>query len=430
MNIKVRRISLAFVGVILAALLVSMPSMALEMRSGDEVVIDSSEVIDDDLYVGANIITVNGTIKGDLVAAGATITINGVVEGDLLASGQHIVISGDIGDDARVAAAAITLKSSGAIGDDLVAAGYSLETEPGSEIDGSLLFTGGQALLAGSVQENVEVRAGSVALNGQVGGDADIDVGGGATFNYMAFMPGMPPLPEVPGGLTVEGAEVDGQLRYSSPGEVELPDNIDAEYVHPDTTAVPGPSLVDRGLNVVRQFVSLLLVGLIMTFLTTGFTNAIVGKFHSRMWQSLVVGLIALFGAFAVLLIFLLMILLLLVVLTQLTLGALAAIAGIVSLVILAAAILVLLIISFWISRVVIAVWLGRLIFSRISPKLAESRIWPLVLGLVIIVLLMAIPILGFVVSFVIALAGLGAVALWGLQEHDRRLVASTKELG
>ena len=148
MNGKARWIGIMALAIMLLALAAGAPVNALDMRGGDEIVIESDEVIDDDLYLAARIITVNGTINGDLVAAGSTVTINGVVRGDLIAAGQSIVISGDLQDDARLTAAIITLKSSATIGDDLVAAGYSLETEPGSDVGGSMLFFGGQALLA------------------------------------------------------------------------------------------------------------------------------------------------------------------------------------------------------------------------------------------------------------------------------------------
>lgn len=90
----------------LLALGLATPALAFDGREGDNVVIDASEVINDDLYVGAENFTLEGTVKGDLVVAGAVITINGTVEGDLIAAGQAIIINGVIGDDARVAAGA------------------------------------------------------------------------------------------------------------------------------------------------------------------------------------------------------------------------------------------------------------------------------------------------------------------------------------
>ena len=62
-------------------------ALAFEGRGGDTVVIGADEVVEDDLYVGANTFTLDGTIKGDLIVFGSTIEINGTVEGDLIAVG-------------------------------------------------------------------------------------------------------------------------------------------------------------------------------------------------------------------------------------------------------------------------------------------------------------------------------------------------------
>ena len=89
-GMDVRKILILAGLVLLAVLLIVSPAQAMETRSGDRVVIDSNEVIDDDLYVAANEVVVNGTIRGDLFAIGNTVTVNGTVEGDLNAAAQSV----------------------------------------------------------------------------------------------------------------------------------------------------------------------------------------------------------------------------------------------------------------------------------------------------------------------------------------------------
>jgi len=43
---------------------------AFDGRSGEKVVIEAGEVIEDDLYVTANEFVLDGTVKGDLIAFG------------------------------------------------------------------------------------------------------------------------------------------------------------------------------------------------------------------------------------------------------------------------------------------------------------------------------------------------------------------------
>ena len=70
------------------------PAYAFDGRGGDKVTIPASEVIDDDLYVGANEFVLDGTVNGDLISGGQKLTINGTVNGNLIAGGQTVVVNG------------------------------------------------------------------------------------------------------------------------------------------------------------------------------------------------------------------------------------------------------------------------------------------------------------------------------------------------
>ena len=80
----------------LLVLTITMPASAFDGRSGENIVIESNEVIDDDLYVTAATFVLDGTVNGDLIAAGQTLTINGKVDGDVMAAGQTIVVHGEV----------------------------------------------------------------------------------------------------------------------------------------------------------------------------------------------------------------------------------------------------------------------------------------------------------------------------------------------
>src|SRR5215207_9119181 len=113
----------------LALLLVISPVWAVESQSGDQVIIGPDEVVDDDLYATANEIVVEGTVRGDLVAFGRSVTVDGTVEGDLIGAGQSVEIGGEVDDDVRIAGQALLLSEDASVGDDLIAAAYSLQNE-------------------------------------------------------------------------------------------------------------------------------------------------------------------------------------------------------------------------------------------------------------------------------------------------------------
>ena len=62
------------------------PVAAADPRTGDTVVIASGDVVNDDLYIAANVITINGIVNGDVLCVGATININGRVNGSVIAT--------------------------------------------------------------------------------------------------------------------------------------------------------------------------------------------------------------------------------------------------------------------------------------------------------------------------------------------------------
>src|SRR3972149_6919761 len=126
MNKTVKLISV-FTILALTLLSIAVPVNAFDGRGGDLVIIGADEVIEDDLYVGANEFVLDGTVRGDLIVGGSSITINGTVEGDLWAAGQIVIINGEVMDDARIAGAGLQVGSGAVIGDHLIAAGASLE---------------------------------------------------------------------------------------------------------------------------------------------------------------------------------------------------------------------------------------------------------------------------------------------------------------
>src|SRR5688500_11070890 len=78
------------------SLTLATPASAFDGRSGDRIVIESDEVIADDLYVTAGEFVLDGTVNGDVIAMGQIITINGTVEGDVMAAGQTLVVNGTV----------------------------------------------------------------------------------------------------------------------------------------------------------------------------------------------------------------------------------------------------------------------------------------------------------------------------------------------
>ena len=421
---------LAIAGVALLAVCLAVPTArAFEGRGGDVIVIKADEVIDDDLYVGASEFTLDGTVKGDLVVGGGTIEINGTVEGDLIAVGQSIVVNGTVGDDARIAGYALSVGAE--VTDDLIAAGFSLENESRSNVGGDLVFVGYQALLAGDVAGNVDVAGGAVEFAGTVGGNVAVDVGGaepGAPSPaQFIFMPNVPALPAVPAGLTVnEGARIAGDLQYTANVEADISagavagETDFAQYI-PEVEARPGvvaPSpaaLVGRWfLRQLRRLITLLLVGALMMWLVPDWTRKIAGVVQAQPLPSLGWGVVAIAAFVLVMLVLVIATVLLAVVFGVVTLGELAGRFAVLGGIVTSTVSFGFSITWAYVTRIVISLLLGQLIFRLFKSTAAEHRWWPMLLGVLIFVIITAIPVLGWLATLATVLLGLGAVWLWG----------------
>ena len=424
--IRITKLITAFILVILLTGAVVPAARAFDPRSGDTIVIAKGEVVEDDLYLTASSVTINGIVKGDVIAFGATIILgsSGVIEGDFMGAGQTVRVDGEVGDDARLAGYSVVV--AGKIGDDLVSAGFHVETGPESQIGGSAVMAGAQALLDGNIAEDVLAGAEGIELRGEFGGDVKVSVGGGeqdVNLSPGMFMPNMPPVPNVGSGLKLApGAKVSGKLEYTAPRQFSVPAEIASggvtfipEPVEEQAAAKAPPTPADRAfdwiLGRLRSYFTLLFAGLLLLWLLPGFARHLTETIQTRALPSLGWGFITYFAFFFIVIVVVVVAIILVAILGVVTLGQLAGTTVGIGLLLLTALVLGFSLITAYLAQVAVSLLGGRLILNRIKPDLAESRIWPLALGLLIFVPLAGIPFLGWLVNALAVLLGLGA--LW-----------------
>ena len=423
-----RKLSLnrvVFLGALTLMLVVFVPvSQAMGLRSGGRVVIDSDEVIEDDLYVGADEFILNGVVKGDLFVGGESITINGTVEGDLWAVGELVRINGVVGDDARIGGGSLELGSHAEVVDDLMVVGFSFEAESGSIVGGTFVLAGVQGLLAGEIGEDVYVASNGLEIRGRIGGNVKAEVGYAEDVSFLGsseYWSEMPPIPHVRGGLTLhDDAEIGGSLEYKTAEAIRVPGGVvqGGERFIPDMREHVSEGDFGRGLTTywfwrqARRFLALVMVALLLAWLAPKWITIPAGKLKVAPGPSLGWGALIWFCFPMALLIVIILIGLVAALLGALTLGGLSgwfvllSTAALLALVVVYGAVLALL------AKILVAYWIGSAILS--NTKLAEvpKRFWSILLGLVILTVLMAIPCLGPLVSIVASMVGLGALLL------------------
>ena len=417
------------------------PALAFDGRGGDNIVIKAGEVIEDDLYVGANTFVLEGTIKGDLIVFAQSITINGTVEGDLIAAGQAVVINGTVTDDARIAGAGLQLGSGASIGGDLVAGGASLEAKSGSRVDGELVAGAGQALLAGLVAKDVLVGTSALVLRGEFAGDmqAYVDITEGTESNppmnmYMTNMPIS--LPSVQPGFTItDEARIAGDLTYSSTIDLTFPSTAvvgevkriepvaGPEAVRPAPPA-PTEKAVTWSLDLLRTIITLILFGLLLGWLLPSFMKNLMDKLQAQPAASLGWGIVAYAAFFFALLLTVVAMIIGGVVFGFLTLGGITGTIIWVGILAIFELIVAFVLITAFLTKILVGWLSGRWIITRLNPALAEHRFWPLALGVAMVALVIALPFVGWLFGLIVMFLGLGALWIWGRDLWQSRKTA------
>jgi len=420
-------------GVVLSLLIVPL-ALAFDGEEGDRVVIEADEVIEGDYYVGAQAFVLDGTIEGDLIVGASSVEINGTVGGDLWAVGQSILINGQVEDDVRVAGYALGVE--GQVGDDLIGAGFSLDEPSGSSIRGDLLFAGYQMLVGGEVGGDAHLAGGAVEIAGSVGEDLTVDVSGVEPNQQIPpgfpffTPPGVPSLPTVQPGLTFgEEASVGGDLSYTANAQVDIPSGTVAgevdftEYVpEQEKQEAPErpepPSLAMRVarwfLRQIRRFITLLLIGVVMMWLAPRWTRKMSGIVQEKPLPSFGWGFVVI-ALFLVVMFALVMATIFLAILFgAVTLGELAGRFLVLGGLATGALGFSFSILWSYVTKIIISLLVGQLIFRLFNSQAEANRWWPMVLGVVVFVLIVAVPFLGLFVQALAILLGLGALWIWG----------------
>ena len=396
---KLRTISRRWLTVaFMAFLAVAVSGVALSAEFSDDQIyrLAAGEVVDDDLYIGASEIYIDGTVKGDLIAGAAYIEIGptGIVEGDLWATGNSIVVKGAVLDDMRAAGAGIEL--SGTVGDDAFLAGaggqFAFPVATGTpsiplglrisgKIGGDAMIAAGGADISGAIGGDLRAGLGTLDLSGIVDGDAEIQAG---EFSVS------------------ESARIGGVLQYTAPEQLQFPAGVarDIQFEAPPADQASGGTIVGAIFGWIFRTVAIGIGVVILGWLLMRFRpNVLIrpaAAIRAKPVETGVYGLLA-----AVLLVFIPIASIILVAFTWTFWGVFPGIATFVFLVGSSALV-------WFLSPLLTGFWLGEIIGERLGGD--RSPLLLVLMGALLIVVLGRIPFLGWLVymlSFVLALGGL-----------------------
>jgi cytoskeletal protein CcmA (bactofilin family) len=368
---KVLRV-LALAAMVMA--LFPMRADAADIRQGQQVIIAPNETVDDDLYAFATTtVQISGTVNGDVVAAGNNVSIDGTVNGSVTVAAQTLSIRGQVTGTVRAAGNSVFVD--GKIGGDLFAAGNEVTTTASSKITRDAVAAGNTMTFSGQIGRYIRASGASLTIDGAVGNNVS------ATVERLT--------------LTARAA-IDGSLWYTSPQDATIASGATVRGQTSRTAPPAGPTSVAPGpaafaIDWLRGLVGLLLLGLFLVLFFPAFARRSGEALVRSPFVSLGVGCLVLIGIPAV------------AVLLFIVGGLIGGWwLGLVALAFYFAAIAV--------SLPVSALGVGASIM-RVTGRPAQLVI-ALVVGLIVLLLVGAVPILGAVVLFIAVLFGLGGTAI------------------
>lgn len=272
-----------WIALILAVLTVSgvLANEALQATTCD---VPANQVIDGNLYVVCQDLTVAGRVEGSIIGLAMNAHISGEVNDDIYLLARTLTIDGALNEDMLVASGALTITPNVAWKQgDLIALAGDMRVQEGATLPGSLTMFGYQLALDGSVAEDVLFLGESLVVSGMVAGDVQAHTAATDPANKSLVVSLLLQLllnvqQAEPGLWLKEAAQIEGNLSYTSPSEARLEGQVVGDT---DFTQAIIPPTIDEFVaedsridalrlyfaQVVQDVLVLSLVGAIMLWL-------------------------------------------------------------------------------------------------------------------------------------------------------------------
>lgn len=319
-------------------------------------------------------------VSADLYAAGGKVKVMATVESDAALAGGSVDIAADVGQDLRVAGGNVDIR--GDIGGDLAAAGGKVQLRPETHVQGSTFIAASEIIVDGTLSHGAKIYADRALIAGAINGDARV---------YARQI------------LLQPSARIDGNLFYASDQPLQEDDlgKVSGRVIReasPDTWDAPNRQHMGSWFHPFF-FLSMLVCGTVLYLL---FPDAIFGAQESiarAPVRSIVIGLALLFTLPPVG-----VLLMLTLVGIPLGLGVFALYPFLLGLGYLATA--------FFIGQKLADA-------SRQGPALSRKQ-QALYLGFALLLLgiIGAVPVLGWLIFFLSLVAGIGGWAIWGMRRY------------
>lgn len=414
--------------------------------------VGSNEVIDDDVFLSGERCSMDGAVNGNLVATCQTIDLTGTVSGDAMLFAERVIvgknavvsgnlfafaasvdIDGTVSGSLASAASMIVLDRNAAVARNAYLGSYESVLETGSSV-GMDFFAGAyQVIVNGDVARDLTVGANALELRGNVGRNALVELGteDQDISTYTGYMPGVQYVNEsIPAGLRIyDGAHVGNNLTYRSQLNMgtEFDQFVGGKVVFeqlalPDTTTsqrrgnfsprnwVMGDFSQFRLTSTFSRLITYFALGALAFWLFKKQSTAIRDTGYAYPLKAFGWGFLTiLIGFMGILLVPITFIMLGILVGVVSLGGLLFTWYGVLGTIIVLAFVLFLFVV-FTLSKVIAAYELGYWLMKDVFKSKTQSRWLDLLVGVLVYIILRAIPYIGWLIGFAASLYGTGVL--------------------
>ncbi len=380
--------ALAVLGGLLLLLGYAQPAEAIEIRSDENISVNAGEIVDDTFVAFGRTVRIDGEVTGDLIVFAQSIEINGAVLGDIYAFGRTIEADGRVGGGFGGFGQVIRIGDS--IGQSVYGFGQSIRSSHDATIEGDLFAFGENINVGGSIGRNVTVFGSTLTISGAV--MRDVTFGGRLA--------------------TVQSsASIGGNLDVRLPDEGNLAVHSAATVAGETIMDFPQP---DQEEEEEDGMLSVWNIAWTALWLVTAFLSGLL-----LLWAIPALRRVPLDSLTGIL--------------TSAGLGFVLVTATPVLAVVLAVTLIGLpagLVIaatwalSLYVSKIVVAHFLGNALL-RPKQRDVRSMLLPLLAGLVLVLIAVSLPYVGWVINLLLVIIGLGAMGQALYQNAGNRAVAA-----
>lgn len=346
-----------------------------QFSSGKQVVVEADQKINRDFFAVGNEVIILGEINGDCYLAGANVQVEGKINGDLIIAGGKVDIFGEVSQDIKVFGGDINL--SGTVGKNVAVAGGAIDINESAKIGGGLYAKGGTFLIAAPIIGDIELTAGKLTLSSPVSGNVEALAGSIR--------------------LTSD-AKIEGNLSYWSDRDISISKDavIQGEVlrmlqkgsVKNSTSKALAAAQVIYWLGKYISFISLLILGILFYYFLPRYMEETSSILQKTPWLAFVTGVLALLLPPVLIIILVISIVGIHISLITLTLYFL----------------------CFYIAKIFSINFIGRTLQRFLGWRLSDGVVF--FIGLFAYTILVSIPVLGHVFTFLAFLFGFGSLVL------------------